>query len=124
MNATGVLPVIFASSLLAVPSTLARFTHSSTLAGAANALGPGGAFYLPVRREGVPMARQSAATHCPRSSPRAGAIGTCMRGAALLSCSADTVPVFRPMWIHAVRRAFQCGQLRAAQILPLLLKRL
>ncbi|KFM26004.1 Preprotein translocase subunit SECY, chloroplastic [Auxenochlorella protothecoides] len=48
VNATGVLPVIFASSLLAVPSTLARFTHSSTLAGAANALGPGGAFYLPV----------------------------------------------------------------------------
>ena len=47
VNATGVMPLIFASSLLGLPLALARYTDSPALDGAANALGPGGALYLP-----------------------------------------------------------------------------
>lgn len=47
VNATGVMPVIFASSLLALPSALARYTSSPVLEGAARALTPGGSLYLP-----------------------------------------------------------------------------
>ena len=42
------MPIIFASSLLALPATLARFTGYEGLAAAAAALGPAGALYLPV----------------------------------------------------------------------------
>lgn len=44
----GVMPLIFASSLLGLPLALARLTDSAALEGAASALGPGGALYLPV----------------------------------------------------------------------------
>ncbi|KIY98619.1 Preprotein translocase subunit secY, partial [Monoraphidium neglectum] len=47
VNATGVMPLIFASSLLGLPLALARFTDSTALDGVANAVGPGGALYLP-----------------------------------------------------------------------------
>lgn len=47
VNATGVMPLIFASSLLALPASLARFTDSAALDEAAKTLGPGGAAYLP-----------------------------------------------------------------------------
>ena len=47
VNATGVMPLIFASSLLGLPLALARYTDSTALDGVANALGPGGALYLP-----------------------------------------------------------------------------
>jgi preprotein translocase subunit SecY len=47
VNATGVMPVIFSSSLLAVPAGVARFTNSESLVGIANALAPGGPAYLP-----------------------------------------------------------------------------
>lgn len=47
VNATGVMPVIFSSSLLAIPAGVARFTNSEALAGAAQALAPGGPLYLP-----------------------------------------------------------------------------
>eukprot|EP00775_Hariotina_reticulata_P012127 gene12127-12265_t len=48
VNATGVMPLIFASSLLGLPLALARLTDSAALERAAAALGPGGALYLPV----------------------------------------------------------------------------
>lgn len=48
VNSAGVMPIIFASSLLALPSTLARFTGSEALSSAATVLGPGGGLYLPV----------------------------------------------------------------------------
>ena len=47
VNATGVMPVIFSSSLLAVPSALARYAHSPAVDKAAAALAPGGSLYLP-----------------------------------------------------------------------------
>jgi preprotein translocase subunit SecY len=42
------MPLIFASSLLGLPLALARLTDSAALEGAATALGPGGALYLPI----------------------------------------------------------------------------
>lgn len=47
VNATGVMPVIFSSSLLALPAALARYVPAAE--GVAKGLAPGGAFYLPVR---------------------------------------------------------------------------
>jgi protein transport protein SEC61 subunit alpha len=47
VNATGVMPVIFSSSLLAVPSALARYAHNPAVDKAAAALAPGGGLYLP-----------------------------------------------------------------------------
>ena len=46
VNATGVMPVIFASTLLALPTGLARYAPA--LEPVAAALGPTGALYLPV----------------------------------------------------------------------------
>lgn len=48
VNATGVMPVIFASSLLAVPGALARYAQLPALDAAARSLSPGGPLYLPV----------------------------------------------------------------------------
>lgn len=47
VNATGVMPVIFASTLLALPTGLARYAPA--LEPVAAALGPTGPLYLPVR---------------------------------------------------------------------------
>lgn len=47
VNATGVMPVIFATTLLSLPQALARYQPA--LIPAATALGPTGALYLPVR---------------------------------------------------------------------------
>ncbi|KAG7672533.1 hypothetical protein KSW81_001495 [Nannochloris sp. 'desiccata'] len=47
VNATGVMPVIFSSSLLALPSAAARYINTPAMDTAAKALAPGGAFYLP-----------------------------------------------------------------------------
>lgn len=47
VNATGVMPVIFSSSLLALPASLARYTNYEALQGAAQALSPSGSLYLP-----------------------------------------------------------------------------
>ncbi|KAH7860694.1 hypothetical protein Vadar_016896 [Vaccinium darrowii] len=47
VNSTGVMPIIFSTSSLALPGTLARFTGLAALKKAAVALGPGGSFYLP-----------------------------------------------------------------------------
>jgi len=47
VNATGVMPLIFASSLLGLPLALARYTDSATLDQVAQQFGPGGALYLP-----------------------------------------------------------------------------
>lgn len=47
VNATGVMPVIFSSSLLALPASLARFSDSDAVRAAAQALSPSGALYLP-----------------------------------------------------------------------------
>lgn len=47
VNATGVMPVIFSSSLLAVPSALARYANSPILEKASAGLAPGGPLYLP-----------------------------------------------------------------------------
>ncbi|KAF5829197.1 SecY/SEC61-alpha family [Dunaliella salina] len=48
VNATGVMPLIFASSLLALPSALARYTDIVALDDAARAVGPGGPLYIPI----------------------------------------------------------------------------
>jgi protein transport protein SEC61 subunit alpha len=48
VNSAGVMPIIFASSLLALPATLSRLTGSPALDGLVTALGPGGGAYLPV----------------------------------------------------------------------------
>ncbi|CAL1415061.1 unnamed protein product [Linum trigynum] len=47
VNSSGVMPIIFSTSSLALPGTLARFTGISVLKNAALALNPGGSFYLP-----------------------------------------------------------------------------
>lgn len=49
VNATGVMPVIFASSLMALPSGLARNSTNGILIGIANAFYPTGPLYVPVR---------------------------------------------------------------------------
>ncbi|KAL9272993.1 Preprotein translocase subunit SCY1, chloroplastic-like protein [Drosera capensis] len=47
VNSAGVMPIIFSTSSLALPGTLARFTGITALKKAALALNPGGSFYLP-----------------------------------------------------------------------------
>uniref|UniRef100_A0A453KGA8 Preprotein translocase subunit SECY, chloroplastic n=4 Tax=Triticinae TaxID=1648030 RepID=A0A453KGA8_AEGTS len=47
VNSSGVMPIIFSTSSLALPATLARFTGLDFLKKAAIALTPGGSFYLP-----------------------------------------------------------------------------
>ncbi|XP_020699579.1 preprotein translocase subunit SECY, chloroplastic, partial [Dendrobium catenatum] len=47
VNSSGVMPIIFSTSSLALPATLARFTGLDALKKAALALNPGGALYLP-----------------------------------------------------------------------------
>ncbi|GLT49635.1 hypothetical protein SLA2020_231800 [Shorea laevis] len=47
VNTSGVMPIIFSTSSLALPGTLARFTGISTLKNAALALNPGGSLYVP-----------------------------------------------------------------------------
>jgi len=46
VNATGVMPVIFATTLLSLPQALARYIPA--VAPAAGLLGPTSPFYLPV----------------------------------------------------------------------------
>ena len=49
VNSAGVMPIIFASSLLALPATLTRFTDNGAVLGVARFLSPGGgAGYVPV----------------------------------------------------------------------------
>ena len=48
VNSAGVMPIIFASSLLALPATIARFAPNPVIIGAAKAVNPGGAAYVPV----------------------------------------------------------------------------
>ncbi|KAL7097360.1 hypothetical protein ACP275_10G139800 [Erythranthe tilingii] len=47
VNSSGVMPIIFSTSSLALPGTLARFTGISFLKKAAVGLNPGGSLYLP-----------------------------------------------------------------------------
>lgn len=47
VNSSGVMPIIFSTSSLAIPGTLARFTGLDVLKKTAVALNPGGSFYLP-----------------------------------------------------------------------------
>lgn len=47
VNSSGVMPIIFSTSSLALPGTLARFTGLAALKNAAFALNPGGSLYLP-----------------------------------------------------------------------------
>lgn len=47
VNSSGVMPIIFSTSSLALPGTLARFTGLSALRNAAVALNPGGSLYVP-----------------------------------------------------------------------------
>nr|O63066.1 RecName: Full=Preprotein translocase subunit SECY, chloroplastic; AltName: Full=CpSecY; Flags: Precursor [Zea mays]AAC05019.1 cpSecY [Zea mays] len=47
VNSSGVMPIIFSTSSLALPGTLARFSGLDFLKKAAIALNPGGALYLP-----------------------------------------------------------------------------
>lgn len=50
MNATGVMPVIFSSSLLALPTALSRYFPQVPLVDSlARIVTPGGLLYLPVR---------------------------------------------------------------------------
>lgn len=47
VNSSGVMPIIFSTSSLALPGTVARFTGLAALKNAAVALNPGGSLYLP-----------------------------------------------------------------------------
>lgn len=47
VNSSGVMPIIFSTSSLALPGTIARFTGLAVLKNAATALAPGGPLYLP-----------------------------------------------------------------------------
>ncbi|KAJ7530837.1 hypothetical protein O6H91_14G021300 [Diphasiastrum complanatum] len=47
VNSSGMMPIIFSTSLLALPSSIARFTGASSLKNAVIALNPGGTLYLP-----------------------------------------------------------------------------
>lgn len=47
VNSSGVMPIIFSTSSLALPGTLARFTGITALKKAAVTLSPGGSLYLP-----------------------------------------------------------------------------
>ncbi|XP_078438982.1 SECY homolog 1 [Wolffia australiana] len=47
VNSSGVMPIIFSTSSLALPATLARFTGLAALKNAAVALNPGGPLYIP-----------------------------------------------------------------------------
>jgi preprotein translocase SecY subunit len=49
VNSTGVLPIIFSSSILGVPAAAGRFTGSKALQSVANLVGPGGQAYLPTQ---------------------------------------------------------------------------
>lgn len=49
VNATGVMPVIFASSLLAAPTALARYFNTPAVTSFAKAVSPAGGLYLPVQ---------------------------------------------------------------------------
>ena len=48
MNSAGVMPIIFSSSLMALPATLARFTDNGAVTSVAKFIYPGGAGYIPV----------------------------------------------------------------------------
>ncbi|GAX74425.1 hypothetical protein CEUSTIGMA_g1874.t1 [Chlamydomonas eustigma] len=48
VNATGVMPLIFASSLLALPTAVARYTDAAWADDVAKSIGPGGLLYLPI----------------------------------------------------------------------------
>lgn len=48
VNSTGVMPIIFSSSLMSAPAALARFTNADALKSVAQVLYPGGPLYLPV----------------------------------------------------------------------------
>eukprot|EP00667_Euglena_gracilis_P004823 EG_transcript_4847 len=48
VNSSGVMPIIFASSLLALPATVARFLDNESLVNVARAVSPGGAVYQPL----------------------------------------------------------------------------
>eukprot|EP00899_Mesostigma_viride_P007169 jgi/Mesvir1/16453/Mv12093-RA.1 len=48
VNSAGVMPIIFASSVITVPAVLSRYDAFSFLQGAANALYSGGALYVPI----------------------------------------------------------------------------
>ena len=48
VNATGVMPVIFSSSILALPTAAARYLKFAQLARFAVLLNPTGPLYLPV----------------------------------------------------------------------------
>eukprot|EP00252_Welwitschia_mirabilis_P020688 TRINITY_DN5115_c0_g1_i4.p1 TRINITY_DN5115_c0_g1~~TRINITY_DN5115_c0_g1_i4.p1 ORF type:complete len:476 (+),score=105.70 TRINITY_DN5115_c0_g1_i4:84-1511(+) len=47
VNSSGVMPIIFSTSSLALPGTLSRLTGLASLKNAATALAPGGPLYLP-----------------------------------------------------------------------------
>jgi preprotein translocase SecY subunit len=48
VNSAGVMPIIFSSSLMALPATLARFTDNGAVTSVAKFIYPGGAGYIPV----------------------------------------------------------------------------
>jgi len=64
VNSSGVMPIIFSSSLLAAPASLARFSSSSAFQAAATSLYPGGVCCTP-----VPPARYTLPTPLPPSKP-------------------------------------------------------
>jgi len=48
VNSSGVMPIIFATSLLALPATVARFVDNGAVAAFARSVSPDGAAYLPL----------------------------------------------------------------------------
>ena len=56
VNASGVMPIIFASSLVALPSTIARFLDNESLTNLAQAIAPGGQVSTPHPCHAIPLA--------------------------------------------------------------------
>lgn len=89
MNATGVMPVIFASSLLAAPTALARYFNTPAVTEFAKAVSPAGSFYLPVRlcrSSRLPLLFSSHRTALPPTTSHAG-ISSWTTAILQVSCS-------------------------------------
>lgn len=67
VNATGVMPVIFSSTLMSLPTGLARY--APWLEPVAAALGPTGLLYLPVRAHRPPFSLPDHLCTLPAMSP-------------------------------------------------------
>lgn len=98
VNATGVMPVIFSSSLLALPTALARYANSRPVEAFAAAFNPSGPFYLPVSLCGfLPLLMFSPCLFCcpccVHMNYTACLVHTCLVAASTRCANTKPVPV-------------------------------